>query len=873
MFFLQIGNRFNSTSSEKNWLSTLCSRFADLLSNRDRGPRTVFAAPLVLALATVLSACGGSSGTLPDTSDGGRESSEPLPDTSDNDASGTNTIDIFEQSLLESGVQSNLPGERWSDPLTWDGEKPQQSASVIVPSGKHIILDESVDLQSLTINGTLTCADENLSLSAETIMVHGEFVCGSRESPFTHQFDITLTGNADNLSSTDMPSTMGMGTKVIAAMGGGRISLHGEPRSSWVMLDATTLPGASSLRLSEQTDWRAGDTIVVTSTSDDMEEAEVRTITATNGLEITLDSPLAHRHFGEQQVFSNDEQSWTVDTRAEIALLNRNIRIQGDVDSDQSRFGGHIMIMEDSIGLFSDVEMHRMGQEGLLARYPFHWHIAGDVSGQYIRNTTIINSYNRCITVHATHNALVQGNVCMEHVGHGFFLEDGVETGNIFDSNLGLLTRRPDAAVALIPSDTQTGDASRGPSTFWISNGNNTFTNNAVAGSEGLGFWYDTPATPTGAAARIAEYEGVEPIFSPFGEFSNNRVHSSSMSFSSCSEGSGEGGYAPPETAILQTLTVFSGGDGAVWPCEGDQVFDNLMLTDSGHLLKASFVSPRPTLIQNSLFVANSALSADGLGRQRSAIGLYDWGGELRDVHFVNYNDDYGPSYVFGARDAAVRYTSARVQKVTFQDSYNFYDLRKPIDEVEPSQWGALIHDLDGSFGFAPGTALVSDHPMMTDDTCSSNYYGEGRLCQNRYGYLSMGFPIRENLPPLTHLRSDGREAIFQPLAARARYQGIVSVSHDRYYYGFRYDPVLMADGSLRIIMRFLHEGDTVVLELHDVPANVDVPNEGYNLAVSLDALKRGPGDQYFHDGNSLFVKMLARGDDWVAGDRLDLTW
>ena len=821
--------------------------------------RDLIPVPMALVLTTVLSACGGGS--------------EGTTDPGETDTHSSSIVGSVDQSLLASGVQSNLPGEMWSDPLSWDGEVPLQGSAVTIPDGKHIVLDSAVELQSLTVNGTLECADQDLSLSAQSIVVHGELVCGSRESPFTHQFDITLTGNPDDSLSMDMDSAMNMGTKVLAAMGGGRISLHGEPRTSWVMLDDTTLPGATTLRLSKQTDWRTGDRIVVTSTSDDMEEAEMRTITATNGLEISLDSPLEHRHFGEQQTFTNDRQSWTLDTRAEVALLNRNIRIQGDTESDQTRFGGHIMIMNNSAGLFSDVEMNRMGQEGVLARYPFHWHIAGDVSGQYIRNSSIINSYNRCVTVHASHNALVQGNVCMEHVGHGYFLEDGVETGNVFDSNLGLLTRRPDEAVALIPSDIQTGDASRGPATFWISNGNNTFTNNAVAGSEGLGFWYDTPATPMGAAASIAEYEGIEPIYSPFGEFSNNRVHSSSMSFSSCSEGSGPLGYAPPETAILQSLTVFSGGDGAVWPCEGDQVFDDLVLSDSGQLLKASFVSPRPTLIQNSVFIANSALSADGRGRQRTAMGLYDWGGELRDVHFVNYNNDYGPSYVFGARDASVRYTSARVQDVTFDDSFNLYDLRKPIDEVEPSQWGALVHDLDGSFGFAPGTALVSDHPMMTDDTCSPDYYGEGRLCQNRYGYLSMGFPIRENLPPLTHLRSDGREATFQPLGARARYQGIVSVSHDRYYYGYRYDPVLMADGSLRIIMRFLFEGDTVVLQLHDVPANVDVPNEGYNPAASLDALMNGPGDQYFHNGDSLFVKMLARGDDWVAGDRLDLTW
>ena len=35
----------------------------------------------------------------------------------------------------------------------------------------------------------------------------------------------------------------------------------------------------------------------------------------------------------------------------------------------------------------------------------------------------------------------VSGNVCYEHLGHGFFLEDSVEQNNVINGNLGLGTR------------------------------------------------------------------------------------------------------------------------------------------------------------------------------------------------------------------------------------------------------------------------------------------------------------------------------------------------------------------------------------------------------------------------------------------------
>ena len=66
--------------------------------------------------------------------------------------------------------------------------------------------------------------------------------------------------------------------------------------------------------------------------------------------------------------------------------------------------------------------------------------------------------------------------------------QDGIETSNLIEGNLGILTR---ASNALLNSDTT-------PATFWVTNPNNTVRNNRAAGSEGYGFWYRLPDNPEG---------------------------------------------------------------------------------------------------------------------------------------------------------------------------------------------------------------------------------------------------------------------------------------------------------------------------------------------------------------------------------------
>jgi cell migration-inducing and hyaluronan-binding protein len=185
------------------------------------------------------------------------------------------------------------------------------------------------------------------------------------------------------------------------------------------------------------------------------------------------------------------------------------------------------------------IELTRMGQHLTLARYPIHWHLNGDVEGQYIRNSAIHDTFSRCVTVHGTDNLLVENNVTYNTVGHCFFLEDGIETGNQFVRNLGIQTKchptlpceptnltLPEQSTAgqqsehiLIPSDNTV-------STFWITNPDNVYRDNVAAGSDQIGYWMAFPTHPTGAFEGTEISANTWPGRTRLREFSGNTAHS-----------------------------------------------------------------------------------------------------------------------------------------------------------------------------------------------------------------------------------------------------------------------------------------------------------------------------------------------------------
>jgi cell surface hyaluronidase len=743
---------------------------------------------------------------------------------------------------------------------------PPAGANVIIPAGKSVLLDTKVNVKGLTVNGALACGGNDIAIAANWVIVSGsqaKLSCGTQATPYTGQFTLELNGpNTDDI--------MGMGARVLGAMDGATLELFGEPRTGWTKLEATVKKGATTLSLAEApAGWRAGMDIVIGSSDEDPLHAEVRRIQAIDGKVITLASALGFDHFGEQQTYSNGKRTWTVDTRAPVGLLSRNITIQGAADSIGTQFGAHVMSMVTAKSFISDVGFNRVGQKSLVGRYPFHWHLAGNVAGQFITRSSISESYNRCVTIHGTDNALVDNNVCYNHLGHGYFLEDGTEQGNTITSNLGVLTIKPKEGEAILPTDTAVSPATAGPATFWISNPQNTVRNNHANGSQGTGIWNFFEDR------NMTRYDGttVNPRNLPFTEQADNTVSSSEMGLVACEIKGGTQGVGGPGTKAVTRFTAFMTKRSGLWPCGVEQVFDDTRLLDSGgDSFKAAFVAPQKMLVKNSLFVANSRLKdLNGGNKARRAFGSYDQGSILQDSHFIGYTTQTQSAFVGFAGGAVKDYTS-RMQGLTFdppqiaafeKDVYNSSSI---VDTF------SVINDLDGTLGAGAGMTLMP-RSVFTDAMGCSN----GKLEANTFGALCPAKIVRaraQGVLPQTgnvvqFMSQGGKDVVRRAFPGSngdpnaPNYVQFVAVPNKDYYLGaeFSNDP----GGDFYIQLLRASPGDVIRYELRNVRANTRVTNGDIAQVNSLQDLEKSTGSVWFRSGTTLHFKvvMSSQGQPW----------
>ncbi|MCU0494773.1 MAG: plastocyanin/azurin family copper-binding protein, partial [Chloroflexaceae bacterium] len=513
-------------------------------------------------------------------------------------------------------------GNVWSNPASWPGGRvPAAGAYVVIPAGRTMTLDvNTAALRALRIDGTLTFAERDLELTAGWIMVHGQgkLQIGSEARPFPNRAVITLTGAA-----TD-ENVMEMGSKFLGAMAGGTIDMHSSSAAklSWTKLAQTAQPGATSIQLLEATRWAVGDEIVLAPTGYDHTQAEVVTVTgaSADGRTISFRPALQFQHWGTLQTIEGQ----TLDQRAEVGLLTRNIVVRSDPTSVEPffngrnalnnpgelaadpnrRFGGHTMIM-DGVARINGVQFVDMGQATKLGRYAFHWHLTGNGSGQYIKNSSVKNGYTRGIVVHGTDGVVVENNVVYNTVSHNYiFAEDGSEDGNRFVRNLGIRTTllpqkhrifKDDPSAPRDSNRARRQDEHR-PANFWGLSANNSFIGNVAAGGEGNGFHFAG--------------KGNQPDLSKF-EFRDNVAHSNFQT-------NGGNDLYPPNTRghgifiapvsgapmRLQNFTAYKNAASGVW-IEGDApVLTGSMLADNN-----AGVVVFAGRVENSLIIGQSANS------------------------------------------------------------------------------------------------------------------------------------------------------------------------------------------------------------------------------------------------------------------------
>jgi len=668
--------------------------------------------------------------------------------------------------VVQAQSAGSPAARRWSDPGTWPDKKvPAKDDVVTIAKDMNVILDVSPPpLHGIKLDGTLSFADnKDLELTTEWIMVHGELEIGTEARPHTRKATITLTDNVkdEDISVPAASVTSDRSDRGIMLMGG-TLSLHGNRTNSWTKLSKTAEAGSNSIDVLNAAGWRVGDVIVLASTDFDPHQAERRTIAAIRGNTITLDKKLDYMHFGKI--------TFDVDERGEVGMLSRNIVIQASPDADATLFGGHIMAMGASQMFVDGVELNRMGQNMHLARYPIHWHLVADAQGQYIKNSSVHDTYSRCVTVHGTNYLDIENNVTYNNIGHCFFLEDAVEHDNQFVHNLAILTKchpnAPCVPTNLAPFKTEGGKnfvpdgqdakdilipSDNTASSFWITNPDNIYRDNVAAGSDAIGFWFALPEHPTGKFEGTEISKATWPRRTKFREFKGNTAHSTfdslMMDRGPRADGhfavGGHMSYSNPADArsalaesVVEDFTSYKNRNSGIWSRGEMHTFKNLKMADnaigythaSGNFGQSAFTSR----VVDSLFVGESENIGNPTATAERAYGrslpepdlpdfpirayeFYDYHHELDNVRFVNYQDNAT------RKTGAISYllytsfgmsSNNTVQRAKFVNAKPVYfppmEYKWSNDDYGNGSYRtSVFHDVDGSVTSVPNSFIL----------------------------------------------------------------------------------------------------------------------------------------------------------------------
>jgi cell migration-inducing and hyaluronan-binding protein len=667
------------------------------------------------------------------------------------------------------GSSSAVKSGRWSDAATWaDKRVPAAGAAVTIGKDMDVVLDASTaPLHGLTINGKLSFANnKDLELTTEWIMLHGELEIGTEKSLHTRKATITFTNDVKDEDISGVGGTNDKVDRGIMLMGG-TLNLHGDRQNTWTKLADTANAGSTSIQVLNAAGWRVGDEIVLASTDFDPRQAERRTISAIRGNTITMDKKLDYMHFGKI--------TYDVDERGEVSMITRNIKLQASADAEQSFYGGHVMAMATSKMFVEGVEFNRMGQNLTLARYPIHWHLVGDAKGQYIKNSSLHDTYNRCVTVHGTNFLRVENNVTYNTVGHCFFLEDGAEHGNEFVHNLAIQTKchtskpcvptnlaaagesRPaggngqQSKDVLLPSDNTVAS-------YWITNPDNTFIDNVAAGSDSNGFWMSLPEHPQGKFTGTEIAANTWPRRTPFRMFKGNVSHSNFDAFmfdrniaannTFSVTGSSHTGLENPAdpnskalASVFEDLTAYKNRNGGIWGRGEMHVFRNVKLADnafdfthaSGAFGRYAFTSQvvDSLLVGETENVGNPATDAEkAYGRTFPKPDMpdypihgyeyYDYRHDVINTTFVNFQDN--ATRKSGAISSLL-YTSFGVSTNNSFEGVKFVNAKPVYFPPMERKWGndnggsnsyktAAYHDKDGSLGSGPNTYVLINNDV-----------------------------------------------------------------------------------------------------------------------------------------------------------------
>lgn len=776
----------------------------------------------------------------------------------------------------------------WRNSATWAGGQVPSSISnnIRIPAGVRVALDEGRVLRSGHIHvqgelGVISQGGGKTELACASLLVdgsRGRFLVGTDLSPHPGLFDLRLLGSNRSFD------IVGFGNKFLAARNGGLISLHGEWVNSHVELDATAGKGATEVIVRGRTyGWRVGHDIVITPTGRKFsgrapvgwQQIERRKITeisdAGNGkTRVKFNDGLSHEHLGRSFVTEDGvapRKTWRYDVRGRVANLQRRIRIIGD-NPGTNGFGGHIMIMgkingnsRAGIARIKNVHLKDMGQKSIVGRYPMHWHmLADDGEGQYLSNCSIDNSFNRAVTVHGTHNTRVANNFAYRHLGHGIFLEDGAEENNTFVNNLVVDTRKPKSGEEILSSDNAANSSINAfPSAFWIANPKNTFDDNIVAGTEGVGYWFILNDSPTGLAASDNRLKNLTPRVNPLVSFKDNVANSARMGFDvndavnpRTLDVDTNVAWNPDSPQILEGTKIYATNIGiysGLFSQEDEIFFKDTELLDNETATRFA----TNNTVMDSLIVSKVG---SGLGDgNRTAILLYDGPGKFLNTHFHGFNASDSTLARMGGG------SGGRTNWLLEGSSFNHSSApRIQFASSKAAHQADVLVDVDGTITGTPQTAITTSHPILRspNDIKSPNNWRNAFISRREFGTILLKL-VKKNRKnqPVEYVRVTGNERVkMRSSHSKINNSPLIAViNDDRVTYDVEFPDGRPSGQRIQFSVRDCVKGDTMMFRFRNLGTKGRIKRG--NRVNSVSAVRNATRTSFHRKGNDLYVKYV----------------
>lgn len=298
-----------------------------------------------------------------------------------------------------------------------------------------------------------------------------------------------------------------------------------------------------------------------------------------------------------------------------------------------------------------------------------------------------------------------------------------------FRNNLGAFTKK----VSTLISNEETDDD---PSTFWITNPQNSFENNVAAGSEGSGYWFELKTRVRGPSSAL--HPGVNPSKLPLLSFVGNVAHSNGSGLKTYPGA----GYNPEEEAAFVDSKMYRNRfngmffhNSGFFLVQGGTFSDNQVgvNVDRAHSLRiigSKFIGITPSfaaLLSSSgkvghcsntmmMNTPNPVIGVE-LHSQRNG-GTEVTGVVLEDVSFAHFGEDQCPGTSALSVDARENfgYFDPRhsVKGLIFDDDSSKINLCKAV----ANGINVAIEDKDASISSSAGYIVSNNSNMTTFSSC-----------------------------------------------------------------------------------------------------------------------------------------------------------